>query len=394
MYQWICRFWLPAGFLLFLTGLFLAPSAHNYKVIINYMLLLPGLVATCAVRKWWPQTPPNRTLLLLVFVYLSYMAINAYWQNAQAGVEFTQWSFYILVFLIAGGLCMNIQRSSLTQLLWLGVIAAAAAAIYAITRDLKSGAMLQPGYRLIGYGALYNPLRSAHLFGVFLIAAVWCATLTRLHGAQRWSAAICAVVILATMLLTGSRSPLLALLILSLWLVAVAVPRKRQLHYLGGLLLVTIPSLCLFWSELLARGWSLRPELWTMSAKAALEQPWFGVGLGNRIVLDSATGLQFYDTHNVFLAVLYYGGLCGLLLFAALFGYAFYSAWSRRFDSPLFGLAATLQVYGLATLQFDGGSLIGRPTEFWLLYWLPIVVTLHADRTRYEYRDNHALNAR
>lgn len=380
MYRWICRYWLPAGFLLFLTGLFLAPSAHNYKVIMNFMLLLPGLLATVAVWRWWPQARRVGLVLLPVVFYLLYMTVNAYVQSGEDGLKFAQWSAYILVFLVAVGLCMEMRSHFFVQWLWAGVLAATAAAIYAIARDSLSGAITQSTYRLAGYGALYNPLRSGHLFGVFLIVATWCVLLAPLHRVQRWVAAVCAAILFATLLLTGSRSPLLAVLILSLWLVVVAVPRGQRGYYLGALLLTTVLSIVTFGDELFERGWSLRPELWRLSIGAALQQPWLGVGLGNRIMLDSTIGLQFYDTHNVFLAVFYYGGTCGLLLFVGVFATAFYSAWRRRQQAPLFGLAALLQLFGLATLQFDGGSLIGRPTEFWLLYWLPIAITLYASR--------------
>lgn len=377
IYRALTHYWLPAGFLLFLVGLFLAPGTHNFKVIMNFTLLLPALISCVFIQRWWSRAPVR--LLLPVTAYVGYMAANAFAQNGAEGDDYLQWGGYVLLFLIGVGLNLDVRRRTLAQLLWVGAIVASGAALYAIVRDLASGALMQPGYRLIGYGPLYNPLRTGHLFGVFFIIAAWCFFARPLHVAQRWSGVLCSVLLLIAILLTGSRSPLFALFLVAVLALGGLSHREHRWKCIGALIAIVGLTFVMFGASLLARGMSLRPQLWQQVLQLCADNPWFGVGLGNPIVL-ATDGVHFSDTHNVFLAALYYGGGVGLLLFLLTFGTAFWFAWRRRDRSPLFTLAALLQLFGIATLQFDGGSLIGRPTEFWHLYWLPLALALFASR--------------
>lgn len=382
LYQWVCRYWLPVGFFLFIAGLFLAPGRQEYKVILNYLLLLPGLFAFFYMKMWWPHAQRNAGLLATLLVYLLYMSLNAWIQNGDEGRKFVQWSAYVIVFVVSVGLSMQISRVWLTRILWLALIAASGAAIYAIGRDWLAGHLVQIGYRLTGYGALYNPLRSGHIFGVMLIIAIWCAAEESMARSQRCAAMICAVVIFVAVLLTGSRSPLIALTVVAALSIVCCSDRTRLPWYAIALVSLVFVVALLFGRELSERGLSLRPEIWKQSLVLLMRHPWFGVGLGNEMLLP-VDGAQFSDPHNIFLAAAHYGGVIGLLLFCALFGQGFWRAWARRRESSLFVLAATLQLFGISTLQFDGGSLLGRPTEFWLLYWLPIAIFLRAFNERY-----------
>ncbi len=266
------------------------------------------------------------------------------------------------------------------QLLWAAAMVAAMAAGYAIWCDTVSGIIHLPDYRLVGYGPLYNPLRSGHQFGAFLIILVWCVARAPIAQAQRWLAVFAAVVVFWALLLTDSRAPLIALAATALLaILGTATPRYRW-HYLIALGVITSLSLTLFGTRLTERGLSLRPELWQLALAQIGAHPWLGIGLGADFVATASNGETYLDTHNVFLAVLYNGGAVGLLFFLGLLGMAFHTAWRERNRLPLCLLAVCLQVFGIATLQFDGGCLISRPNEFWVLYWLPIALTLYARR--------------
>lgn len=377
----LCRYWLPFGFFLFLSVLFLAPHSHNYKVIINYALMLPALLACLLVPRWLPTLRQySGKLFAITLAYLIYMAGNAYLHSALDGFDYVKWSFYIAIFLLAVGCCMQITEHLLGQLLWAAVMIAAMAAAYAIWRDTTSGAIHLPEYRLIGYGPLYNPLRSGHQFGAFLIMAAWCVACAPVRQTQRWLAALAALIVFWAILLTDSRAPLIAVAATALLaILGMATPRYRW-HYLVTLGVIASLSLALFGTRLAVRGLSLRPELWQLALTQAAAHPWLGVGLGGQFMATASNGQTYLDTHNVFLALLYYGGAIGLLLFLGMLAVTFRTAWRDRHRLPLCALAASLQLFGIATLQFDGGSQISRPNEFWLLYWLPIALTLYAQR--------------
>lgn len=382
------RYGLAFGFALFLTGLFIFPSGHNYKVALNYLLMIPALLACTAMLRWWPALRKAGWLPVMVLIYLVYMTANSLLQNRSDGVEFVLWSIYIATFLIAIGLCMDIPSRVLCQLLWGAALVAAIASAYAIGRDYFSGLMQQTGYRLIGYGALYNPLRTGHLLGAFAIIAVWCGCSCGMSTGlsapvfrwQRYVAMLMATIIFVAILFTDSRAPLLALLGVAVCMVLSMTSPRRRWGYLVAIASIAIFSIGFFGERLSERGLSLRPELWWLSLHESAANLWFGVGLGRDIAITSVTGVPFFDTHNIFISALYHGGVIGLVLFCALFFGAVWIAWRDRKKSTFFALAAALQLFGIATLQFDGGSLIGRPTEFWMLYWLPIALTLFAQR--------------
>jgi O-antigen ligase len=372
--RFIRTYWLPAGFLLFLSAFFFAPSQHNYKILIVDLLLLPALL-TAFSRSAWSRALSCSPVLGLVIIYLAYMALNALALQTKDAAEFTQWGLYIALFLFAVGTRMQISDRQLINLLIMGALVAAGAAIFAIVHDVRNGLFQQPDYRLIGFGTLYNPLRSGNLFGAFTLIAAWGA----LTIEQRFlrPLAYCATLacFIAT-LLTGSRSPLVALLVTALCACTMESNRTRRLSWIIFILAISATVVTLYWSELSVRGTSLRPEIWRQVWQLCLTHIWFGVGLDTPLYIPTSNGIPALDTHNVFLAALFYGGIIGLILFCAPFFTNIFLGWRRRRSSTLAALAALLQLYGLIALQFDGGCLISRPNDFWVLYWLPVALYL------------------
>ncbi len=382
------NYWLPLGLFVLLSGFYWLPHSHYYKVLLPPILLFPSLIVLVLLR---PSQLGRAQLavLLPVLIYLLYMCLLALAKHQiDDAIATAKWDAYIAIFLVGAGLGMHINRPHLTLLLLSCAVIAAIAAIYALARDIQSGALFADGYRLIGYGSLYNPLRSGHLWGAFSVVAVWCALQKTLGSWQRRVAWLVAGVCAAATLLTGSRAPLLAMLAVALWAIIIDTQGARRNWLLLATTVLVSTFLALFWHSLSERGMSLRPELWHKAWRLSLEHPWLGVGFGHPLEMTASNGQLFYDTHNVFLAALYYGGAVGLLLFLIAFGGAFFRAWWERKHLPACYLAALLQLYGLVTLQFDGGCLISRPDEFWILFWLPMLLYLNAISTTPEHATN------
>jgi O-antigen ligase len=367
----ICSYWIPFGLVVFLSGFFWAPNSHNHIILVTNCLLLPALLSAFAWRRWRAASMVSPALVLTA-VFLTYMSAIAVLENGDDGTEFIKWSVYIVFFIFAVGIRMQVSEATLTYLLTFSALVAALAGCYAASKDMQSGQFWLPNYRLKGYATLYNELRSGFLFGAFALLAAWAAfdlSNPRWLRAMAFAAAsLCAL----TTLLTGSRAPLLGLLIASVW---ISVANRRWLRLL--LILCTTAVILFFaWDRLSERGTSLRPEIWRYVWGLCKEQPWFGHGLV-RYPLEVMTSYGVrYNTHNLFLTVLYYGGAFGLLLFLAVAASTLYLSWRDRFDSRVSLLAALLQIYSLVALQFDGVNLITRPADFWVLLWLPIALHL------------------
>lgn len=380
---WLTRYLLPLGFLVFLTAHFWAPERHNYKVIVNLVLLMPALLSIFLFRGW-RSLGAEVTPLLLVAAYLGYMVAISAWRGDGAG-DYAKWSLMILLFLFAVGLRIDLSLEVMQRLLFLAVLVAGAGALFAMVRDWSLGLMDDPSYRMMGYGTMHNPLRTGHLFGAFALLGVWGAVSAGSRWALRVLMWLSALACLSALLMTGSRAPLLALFF-STAVLFLAYLRGSHRWLFLALLGVTVALVGVWFDErLLERGLSLRPDIWSQVMGRLAEYPWMGHGLGAPLEIQLHNGLVFVDTHNLLLAIQFYGGLVGVGLFFGMIGCVLVSAWRQR-QMSVACLAGALQLYGVATLQFDGGSLIGRANEFWILYWLPVALCIYSMRIERQLR--------
>lgn len=371
----VCTYWIPFGLAVFLSGFFWAPSRHNFIVIIYYALLLPSLLSALRPRRWYEAATASPIPALTV-LFLLYMSAGAVLHHGWELNDFFKWSLFIVLFIFGIGAAQRISEVQLGRLLAFGALAAALAGCYAIFRDVRAQQFWLPEYRLQGYATLYNALRSGFLFGAFTTIAAWLvAQRDQPHWLRIAAAAIAGLCALTT-LLTGSRAPLIALLAVAVWL-SVSSRRWDRLF----LILVAAAAIAfLAWERLSERGVSLRPEIWNYVWELCKEQPWFGDGMIRYPIEVPTSEGPKYNTHNIFLTVLYYGGLVGLLQFLAVIVGNFYLSWRDRFESGISLLAAVLQLYAVVALQFDGGNLITRPADFWVLLWLPVALHLFGRR--------------
>jgi O-antigen ligase len=373
--KFLCRWWIPVGFALFLTGLFWSPNSHIYKVAIPYCLLLPALLSAFLNQKAW-LFALRFPVVWLTLLYLAYMVSVTIALNGDKGFEFSKWSFYIVLFLFGVGVRMSISERTLALILLGGAFVASTAGIYALHRDISNGLFWHPPYRLKGYASLYNALRTGFLMGAFSLFAFWCALNAKLSRWQCFLSALIALICLAITVLTGSRAPLLALTVVGLW---VGITQKRWL-YAAAVIAISSIVLTVFWDRLSERGISFRPEIWRYVWQQCLAHPWFGVGLDRDPIEVLTSGGIMYNTHNIFLAVFYQGGIFGLLLFIAMISTTFYQSWTIRQYSAFGTLAALLQLYAIVSLQFDGVALCTRPADNWMLLWLPVALHIYAQR--------------
>lgn len=369
----VCRYWLAFGLLIFLIGFFIAPSQHHYKLLATDLLLLPALLAVFA-PKHWVKLWRNCRAIALIGLYLLYFTLNELHHQTEDAAEYIQWSIYLLLFLFALSSRLIVTEHRLGQLLLIATLAAAAAALFAIAYDLKTGIFRQPDYRLIGYGALYNPLRSAEVFGAFAVIGISLSIHIESATARTFAFGAAIICFIATVF-TGSRSPLLGQLAVGLYVIAFQIDHRQRLRWILTISAICVFVLAVFWQELSTRGTSLRPEIWSYVWQLCQQHPWLGQGLNHRAEIPTSSGAIFTDTHNLFLNALYAGGVIGFALLVAVFGTFGHLAWQRR-HLMLCNLAISLLIYSFITLQFDGGSLLGRPGEFWLLLWLPIALCM------------------
>jgi O-antigen ligase len=179
---------------------------------------------------------------------------------------------------------------------------------------------------------------------------------------------------LMAVLLTASRGGFSAALVALFGVTILLVlwkPQGASLTFVG--LAITAAALLLFVpigsidrlatlpQEAAAGDWNDRLNIWNAGWHAFLHAPWWGYGAGT---FTSASGLASGDTaHNTLLAVLVTGGLCGIIIYAAILIAVCWSI-SRTSGILRVALATALTSWGIS-------SMVGTVEEnrvTWLLF--------------------------
>lgn len=368
---WLSKNLLPIGWIALLTGMFWIGDRGLYHKLYYACLALPCFLALILNPSALKQLLRNP--LTLAFILFSvYTLLSLFWSDTDnPPSSLSKRPLYVLLLLF--GTALIAMRAHPRLLI--------ATKLSAVVATLSAGLSLIYFFsnaspeRFSGYGALYNPLLSAHVYGFF--TALWMA----LWFLQRnpWTPlALISLGLLGILIfLTGSRTPIVALSAALLWLV-LACWNRRSLISLGAGGLLTFAALLVAPPSLTERGLSLRPEIWGGAWQQILDKPWLGHGYDSAMAIwVDGVDYAFADPHNIELAILYYGGAIGLLLWSALYLTAFMVAWSRR-RQPLALIGSTLLVFGMTAGLTEGGAFLSRPKEHWFLIWIPLALLVAA----------------
>ncbi len=228
--------------------------------------------------------------------------------------------------------------------------------------------------RLHGYGISQHPI-----LGAMVIAVPYLAALGRglAQPALRTAHLLAAALLASFILMTESRGPMLAATLATVFLCAAGPWRWRALLVFAGIATAwaMLPASMHDHQEavLVARGASHRIDIWSFTVHSILDRPLFGHGL--------AANLQFGEftfPHDVYLSLLFYGGVGGLALFAAMIGLIARHLWRSPHDVEwliLIALFLNLLVGGLTDL----GQITKGPGALWLILWLPVGLVLGRD---------------
>lgn len=371
--EWLVRNVLPLGWVAVLTGMFWAGDRSLYHKI-YYLLLASPALAAILLRPQHLKPLLSSPLLITFSLFSLYALATLAWSSTDTSFgSLAKRPVYIFVLFLSAGLLALQAPSRLMIGLQASAVIATLAALISLGIYLHSDGP----ERLTGYGALYNPLLSSHVYGAFLALwmAQWFLQKTPLAPAPLLSLAILGTLIIAT----GSRTPLLALTVCATWLVLITWNKRSLLLVLAIGVLLGSALLTLDISSLASRGLSSRPEIWAKTWLQILDAPWFGHGYDAPMAIWISThDFAMADPHNMMLAVLYYCGAVGLTLWLLLYTLAFKLSWRNRRD-PLTVVASSMVVFGLAASMTEGGAFLSRPKEHWFLIWIPMALLFAAE---------------
>jgi len=284
----------------------------------------------------------------------------------------------VLLFLVAFSECWQkgyLQRWFGKTLVLCGTGAAIVAIGYFLITNPEDG-------RLNGLGQLGAHVIAGLMFGVVLLFVLQSI---REDASSRWRvmAAGCGIVLLAALVLTFSRNAWVSVLAgIGVYCCATRcrTPKQLLLLLIGLGLLGALTLAAFFFTDegrnfLLPRGDSFRPLIWsTIFERVWTQAPIFGLGiLTPDDVLNGA--ILHPHPHSMYLAVLHQGGLVALGLFLTLISLVVRTLITHLRD-PQAQVALGALTIGLLSYFLDGHELVDRIGETWMLFWLPVAISL------------------
>lgn len=369
IFDFICLWILPLGYLLLLCALFFLPGRSLHHKLFYGLFSIPALVALC-LRPRELKALIREPVFMAMLLFAAWAMLSLAWgppdDDSVAG-QFKPALHTLLLF--AGSYLLVRHRSEVIQpLLFSAAIVGLIASVYNLFMFAQ---VYEPGMRLIGGGAFDNPLLSSHVFGFF--CAYWLSlSMTCKRRQMLWLSLPAMGIMFATVIATGSRTPLVALTLAALWLSFICWNR-RSVVLLATLFAGGLAVAVLFLRMIIARGDSFRFEIWQLALHRIAEHPWIGHGYNASLTLDPGIGYTLQEPHNFALGVLFYVGIVGLVPWLFFQAWALLSSWRHRVQ-PLFIIASTWLIFGIGAGLTEGGGIISRPKEHWFLLWIPLAL--------------------
>ncbi|NVZ81885.1 O-antigen ligase family protein [Pseudomonas yamanorum] len=369
VFDFLCLWILPIGLLLLLSSLFFVTNRNVLHKFYYVLFSAPTLLLLCLRPAEFKQV--LREPLAIAFLVFSGWALTSMLWSPEHSIDADLYRRPLHTFMLFAGCGLLLHyRNELFKPIFF------CAALIALVSSACSLVAFAPffsqGARMIGgRGALDNPLLSSHVFGFFCVYWLYvCMTTKRPH--VLWFSVPALAIMAAAVLATGSRTPMVALILAVLWMSFTS--RNRRSALLIGCMVLGAAALLLFYPELITnRGSSFRFELWGMSLERIAQHPWIGHSYDSELYLTLADGNQLREPHSFALGVIYYVGIIGFIPWIFMLGWGLYKSLKER-AQPLFILASSLLAYGIGAGLTEGGGILSRPKEHWFLLWIPLAL--------------------
>jgi O-antigen ligase len=365
---------LPITFLLFLTGFFFFPGPNLHKLFFYVAVLAPFLLTLnrCDIKQLFSS---RLAILCLLYWLYSFLTITWSTQTDAADVgklllRLTNTACFFGIVLHLVGKEPDYDRRLLEWLCWI----AAGSAIFSILYFYSTHPF--PQVRLKNCCHLHHAILGASAYGLVAVICFY-RFIFEPDRNWRWLYLLVFSILLADMLLTKSRGPLLALV------AALGTGEMARNNYtlivllalsaIGYILLVHFDVIQL--NDFFTRNnlFSYRLEIWRLTWEKILTAPWFGHGINSDETVLLSVGEYAHHPHNAYLASLLYGGLVGGLLLLAIC-LASLAEGVKQARSQHRGVYLAMLVFGLVCMLTEGHQLISNPRPLWLFFWFPIAL--------------------
>lgn len=367
---------------IWLAGFFLSPTGkqHYQFFILSVVLSAFWLIAT---QKIHYKSFFQSKVLVAGLLYAALFLISIAWSNDAGFAEkskdiktFLYLIFFGIVFLFA----LNGQSERLSKLVNIIILAAVVSLVINLT--LFYGIKAEPvSARFSGMGRLWNPLWAAAMYGATALAilAILLEKFHQLKPLLRAGLIIAFVMMILAVVLTQSRTPIAAVILLSF---VMLMTSKLSLTIKLGISLFAILSALfafLYFLPLIeqniARGQSYRLDLWAGFIERAKEHLLFGHGGGSTVPISSPVEMVdgWYHYHSTYIASLVEMGLVGVFLHLLIIVTTVSAAWKMR-DIFNVKVAAIIFIYTCILGITFGHGILTRMNTQWLIFWMPLLV--------------------
>lgn len=306
-------------------------------------------------------------LIALVAVYFSLS--NIWGGDAGETVSTLTHGVYLIIFTLLGSLAL--QNSSRHKVMLAAIAGITVLSVFTLATDaskviyLRKVSDFNPG-----------PDNVIDLAGYCAIAIMLSMIIARER--RRVTYLLLAVIPAVMLIMTQSRGPLLALVLVVLATLRWRRPAPRAL-WLGALLtalmLIFTPvgDLLLMRFESMSNESGLCISIWHHVLAEVGLRPWLGMGFNHELNFVNYDGTHISTAHSIYLGTLYKGGAIGLAL---LLGYGLFCA-LRAFKAG-YRQDAAIYLFMLLFIASQGMFMISNPRETWILFWLPLAVVFSA----------------
>ncbi len=367
-------FLLLASYGLFMCGyFFLEDYSNQYRLFSRFVFFFGLFVFVAGIRANY-----RHPVFQAIAIYMLYLLFSGFWRDPMdwflLGQKFVI-SVYILSFITITYFLVQWNRGLFERLIQLCIVVAAVAALINIFVFYSDNPF--PSTRLMGIGALTNINEFANVYGVYALLAAGLALRTQ-NISYKVLLLVAIGIFMSYAWFGQSRTAFVSLIVALMALVGATVQEKRWLYAAVALLATFGAALVVMFPDTLEqavlRGIGLRPHIWASTWEKAVLSPIIGHGLTMDIAVQ-AGGRLIETAHNAYLQVFWEAGAIGLFLLLVLLLLAFRSAWSLGREMGDYTIFSLL-VFASITMLTGVDTLIARPRDQWMLFWLPLALLL------------------
>lgn len=226
-------------------------------------------------------------------------------------------------------------------------------------------------YRLHGLGFNTNPNSFAYILGFGVVLA-----LLKIRDTRNWEllplAASLPLMCFVTYL-TGTKAVWLALVVTA----ALTFTYRRKHFWQTVALMIMVSGPIIGWLhiygfsfslDMLPRGSSFREIIWQYTLSENIDHILIGNGYQTESVMIINSLLTVNHPHSLFVSTIYYTGLIGFSLLVLVI--------SRCIMNEKSSTGLILLMYSFVVFSVDGNQLVDKNQLVWLLFWLPIALTM------------------